>query len=301
MAELPTRLPLPSQSAPQGPAGWFCEIEGKVHGPLDFRSLKELTVSKEISEGTLVWKEDKSDKQEASTILGLFPKTKPKERVSLEPVPASRLSDDDPYATPRAPTILDGPPGGLYLPHLRQSHFSILLLALIIAGGLIAGAFKIPAHDVRVTTFCLGGMAIAYWIGLGLSYLHRAWDMMHMFGASLTGSKAIRFMALPFFNALWSFVALYGWAKLWNSSQRTHPGLSLASAVWKPLFFLFPIVFLVSQGLLLMHFITKDWPTDLTNPHHQISLGTFACAIALGMFCWFQMTRAINFLARKKS
>ncbi|MDA7881315.1 DUF4339 domain-containing protein [Akkermansiaceae bacterium] len=299
MAELPTRLPLPSQSAPQGPAGWFCEIGGKVHGPLDFRSLKELASSKEISEDTLVWKGNSTDKQEAATILGLFPKTKPKAKE--EPIPESRLSDDDPYATPRASTIQDGPPGGLYLPHLRKASFLHLLLAFVAMTSLIVGAYHIPNRDIRIIIYCLGGIAGLHLLGLGLTYLHRAWDMMHMFGGSLNGSKAVRFMILPLFNALWSFVALFGWAKLWNHSQRTHPGLKLASAVWRPLFFLFPIVFLASQGLLLMHFITKDWPTDLTNPNHQISLGTFAFTIVLGMFCWFQMTRAVNFLARKKS
>ena len=301
MAELPTRLPPPSQSAPQGPAGWFCELGGKVHGPLDFRSLKELAVSQEIAKDTLVWKNDGSDKQKASTILGLFPKAKPKRTDSQKPAPKSRLSDDDPYATPRASTIQDGPPGGLYLPHLRTSSFLHLFLSFFAMSALIGGALQIPERDIRLITFCLGGIAGIHWLVLGLTYLHRSWDMMHMFGAKLNGSKAVRFMLIPLFNALWSFVALYSWARLWNHSQQTHPGLSLASAVWKPFFFLFPIVFLVSQGLILMHFIAKDWPTDLTNPNHQISLGTFAFTIALGMFCWFQMTRAINFLARKKS
>jgi len=268
---------------------------------LDFRSLRELAASQEISENTLVWKGNEAEKQAANTILGLFPKTKPKEVTPTESVPASRLSDDDPYATPRTSTILDGPPGGLYLPHLRSASFLHLSLALLTMAALMIGAFQIPDRDIRTIVFSLGGFAGIHWLGLGLTYLHRSWDMMHMFGASLTGSKAIRFMVLPFFNALWSFVALYGWARLWNSSQRTHPGLSLASAVWKPLFFLFPIAFLISQGLILTLLISKDWPTDLTNPNHQITLGTFALTIALGMFCWFQMTSAINFLARKKS
>ena len=299
MAELPTRLPLPSQSAPQGPAGWFCDVGGKVRGPLNFRSLKELATSQEINEDTLVWKENESDKQAASDILGLFPKIKAKDPE--EPIPESKLSDEDPYATPRTNTIHDGPPGGLYLPHLRHASFLHLILAFVVTAALIVGAFQIPDLEIRLITFCLAGFAGIHWLVLGLSYLHRAWDMMQMFGASLNGTKAVRFMILPLFNALWSFVTLYGWARLWNYSQRNHPGLSLASAVWKPLFFLFPIVFLVSQGLLLMQFITRDWPTDLTNPNHQISIGTFAFTFVLGMLCWFQMTRSINFLARKKS
>jgi len=297
VAKLPKRLPPPSQSAPQGPAGWFCEFGGKEHGPLDFRSLKELAVSQEIAKDTLVWKNGGSDKQEASTILGLFPKAKPNEKDSQEPVPESRLS----CATPRASTIQDGPPGGLYLPHLRDASFLHLFLSFIAMSALIGAAFQVPERDIRLITFCLGGIAGIHWLVLGLTYLHRSWEMMSMFGAPLNGSKAVRFMLIPLFNALWSFVALYSWARLWNHSQRTHPGLSLASAVWKPLFLLFPIVLLVSQGMILMHFIAKDWPTDLTNPNHQIPIVTFASTIALGMLCWFQMTRAINFLARKKS
>ena len=300
MAELPTRLPQPSRSAPQGPEGWFCDIGGKVHGPLDFRNLKELAASQEISEETLVWKgRTPSDKQEANTILGLFPKTKPK--VREEPVPESKISDADPYATPQTNTIHDGPPGGLYLPHLRHASFLHLAFAFVLMTALLIGAHYIPNRDIRLITYFLGGFASVHWLVLGLSYLHRAWDMMHMFGASLNGSKAVRYMLLPLFNALWSFVALYSWARLWNHSRRTHPGLSLASYVWKPLFFLFPIAFLAAQGLFLMHFITKDWPTDLTNQNHQISIGVFAFTISLGMICWFQMTRAINFLARKKT
>ena len=166
---------------------------------------------------------------------------------------------------------------------------------------LFYGGWKVLNPDTKPILYSLSGLGFLFWIFLATVYLHRAWQMMHMFGAPLDGAKAVRFLFFPVFNALWCFVALFGWSRLWNRSVKTHPGLSLASYVWRPFFFFFPILFLISQALLIMYFFIKEWPTDLKNQSHQISLGAWVLTLTIGLVCWFQISQSINFLARKKS
>lgn len=213
----------------------------------------------------------------------------------------SDLSDEHPYAPPKARTIADGPPGGLYLPHLRHSSFLLFLAVLVISAAFFGVGWKIATPETRPIFFSLAGLGFGGWIMLAVIYLHRAWDMMRMFGAPFTGGKAVRFLFIPVFNALWCFVVLFGWSRLWNQSVKTHPGLSLASKVWRPSFFIFPVLFLVGQALVIMHLYTREWPTDLTDPRHQASLGLIVLTLLFALLCWFQLTTAINFLARKKS
>ena len=263
---------------------------------MDFRELRHLASNFKLLGHHPVWKSGSEVKQTASSIVGLIPK----KRTAPEP-PPSDLSDEQPYATPKVRTIADGPPGGLYLPHLRHSSFLLFLTTLVIGLGFTFAALKVTNRDLGTTLFSLAGLAFVAWITLAIVYLHRAWDMMRMFGAPFTGGKAIRFLFFPIFSALWCYVVLFGWSRLWNHSVKTHPGLSLASRVWRPTFFLFPAFFLVAQTLIIMHLYTREWPTDLTNPRHQASLALLGVTLILGLACWFQMTLAINFLARKKT
>jgi len=246
-----------------------------------------------------VWQEDLEEAQVASAIVGLVPT--PKKQAKPIEQPHSDVSDKDPYATPKARTIADGPPGGLYLPHLRKTNFLLFLAVLLVSGGLFYAGWQIKDPDTKPIIYSLAGMGLLFWLALCVIYVYRAWEMMPMFGAVLNGSKAARFLLIPFFNALWCFVVLFGWSKLWNRSVTSHPGLSLASKVWRPFFFLFSILFLISQTLMIMYLFIKELPTDLNNPLHQIALGTWAITLLIGLVCWFQMSRSINFLARKKS
>ncbi len=125
--------------------------------------------------------------------------------------------------------------------------------------------------------------------------------MMQMMGAPMTGNKAVRFLFFPIFNALWSFVAIYGWSRLWNHNVRNHPGLSLAKPVWRPFFFIFPILFLLSQTVLITHLVTGDWPTNPTNPQHLASLVILATTLIFTALTFFQISQSINFLTTKKS
>jgi len=262
---------------------------------VDFRELRQLAASFKLLGHHIVWKNGSEEKQPASTIVGLIPQ----KRIVPEP-PPSDLSDEHPYAPPKVRTIADGPPGGLYLPHLRHSSFLLLLGSLIISIGLASAGWKVANRDLGTTLYSLAGFSAITFIMLAVIYLHRAWDMLQMFGAHFTGGKAVRFLFIPIFNALWCFVVLPGWSRLWNQSVNSHPGLSLASRVWRPSFFLFPVFFLIAQTLLIMHLYTREWPSDLTDPRHQTSLALLGIALVLGLACWFQMTLAINFLARKK-
>jgi hypothetical protein len=264
---------------------------------MDFRDLRMMAASQKLLGHHQVWRKGSTETQSASSVMGLIPS--PKKKVA-DP-PASDLSDEDPYATPKVRTIADGPPGGLYLPHLHRTNFPIFLLVLAITGGLFYAGWRISDPDTKPIIYSLAGLGLAFWLLLALVYLHRAWEMMKMFGAPIDGSKAVRFLLVPVFNALWSFVVLFGWSRLWNRSVQTHPGLAPASMVWRPLFFLFPILFLISQALLIMYLFIREWPGDLANQRHQIALGVWAMTLAVGLVCWFQLSQSINFLARKKS
>ena len=278
-------------------AGWFYEIGDESHGPVDFRALRELALERKLLAHHLVWKSGSEDRQAASTVLGLIPSPK---KAPPSP-PRSSLSDANPYATPKARTIADGPPGGLYLPHLHPTNFAIYLATLAIPLVILIFSERIVSANHRTLLAALAGFSIVCWATLSAIYLHRAWEMMRMFGASLTGGKAVRFLFLPFFNALWCFVAVFGWAKLWNSAVNTHPGLKPAHKVLLPFFFLFPILFLLSQALLVMHFLIKEWPTDLHDQKHLTSISIWATTLLVTLICWGQISQSINFLARKKS
>jgi len=264
---------------------------------MDFRELRSLAIEGKLQGRDRVWRNENEDHQRADTVMGLIPPVK----REAETPPPSDLSDEDPYAPPKARTIADGPPGGLYLPHLRRTSYPVFLAVLIISAVLLYGGWKVPNPDTKPILFSLGGFGLIFWFFLATVYLHRAWEMMRMFGAPLDGSKAVRFFFFPVFNALWSFVALFGWARLWNRSVKTHPGLAPASAVWQPFFFAFPVLFLVSQTLVIMHIFINEWPTDLQNQSHQISLTIWGLTLFVTLVCWFQLSQSINFLARKKS
>lgn len=262
---------------------------------MSFRELRQMALDYKLLGHHKVWKDGSDERLPASSIVGLIPQ----KNTTTDP-PSSDLSDDKPYAPPKTRTITEGPPGGLYLPHLRHSSFLVFFLVLAAAIGLAVGGSQTSHPILQLSLLFLSGLSFVSWIALGVTYLHRAWEMMHMFGAPFNGSKAVRFLFLPIFNALWCFVVLFGWAKLWNHSVNNHPGLSLASRVWRPSFFLFPIFFLAAQTLLVIHLVTKDWPTNINNPDHQVSFLIFGICLLLALLCWFQLCRSINFLARKK-
>ena len=290
------RLPSSPNSSPSrktaGSTEWFYEIEGESFGPSDFRELRALAIARKLLDHHLVWKSGTDEKQEASNILGLIPSKK----KALEPISSSKISD----AAPKARTIWEGPPGGMYLPHLHSANLLLFFLTLFAPVCLIFLGQNIASANTKTFLISLAGLSLITWIILTVTYLYRAWEMMQMFGANLTGSKAIRFLFLPIFNSLWCFIVVFGWAKLWNRNVRNHPGLQPANAVWSPLFFLFPIMFLISQGFLVMHFLTKEWPVDLQNQKHLISLSIWGATLALTFICWAQIGLSINFLARKK-
>jgi hypothetical protein len=297
VADLPQRnFKQPSRES-IGSTGWFCEIADKKHGPMEFRELRLMALDRKLLGHHKVWRSGSTDQQEAEAIVGLIPVA----RRVVDETPPSDLSDENPYAPPTVRTIADGPPGGLYLPHLRHTNFLVFLLVLIGTGGLFYAGWKVPDPDSKPLIFSLASLGLLFWIILATVYLFRAWEMMRMFGAPLTGSKAVRFLFFPIFNALWSFVVVFGWAKLWNQNVKTHPGLAPASKVWAPFFFLFPILFLVSQALAAVYLFVQEWPLNLKDQGHLIALGVWSLSLGVGLICWFQISRSINFLARKKS
>lgn len=285
-------------SSPPEDRGWFYEIEGTKHGPVAFRTLRALALDRKVLGHHLVWKGASGEKLAASSIVGLIPPSPGRSPVAGTTAGTS----SNPYATPG--TIVDGPPGGLYLPHLPPANFPLYLGCLVVATALPIWLFFFAKASLSVSavtlTLTIAGLSLLTWIGLSFTYLHRAWTMLRSFGGGLTGGKAIRYLFIPFFNALWCFVALFGWSKFWNFQVQTHPGMKPAKPVWQAAFFLFPIVFLISQGLILMHLFIREWPNDPGNTRHLTSLAIWAVTLIVGLICWGQIARSINFLARKK-
>jgi hypothetical protein len=271
-------------------------VDGEELGPVDFRTLRSLAVSRKLLGHHLVWKEGSDERQPASALVGLIPP----ELGDPSAPPQPEMKEVDPYAAPRTATIGDGPPGGLYLPHLSPANFPLYLTLPAVAGGLIYACFEFTAPNTVTFLVALAALCLLGWLAFSVIYLHRAWEMMRMLGAHLTGAKAVRPLFVPFFNALWCFVAVFGWARLWNHNVKHHPGLKPARSVWPILFFLFPILLLISQGLALMHLLIREWPTDPTDLNDQISFGTWAFTFIITLVTWGQICRSINFLARKK-
>jgi len=234
--------------------------------------------------------------------MGLIPKknSKPRDLQAFHKV--SQKPAESPYKTPTSSTIQDGPPGGLYLPYLRHSYFWPLPALLAAGAGLfyLILKFELP-EEAALPMLSLAVMTIIAALVLALIYLHRSWEMMRVIGSTLAGHKAVTYMAIPLFNAVWSFFALFSWSRSWNYQVQNHPGLSRAATCWPPLFLLFCLAFLASQSLILSHIFSGEWPTDFFSPRHQISLATFTITLILGLGVWAQLCQAINFLARKKS
>ncbi|MDA7517585.1 DUF4339 domain-containing protein [Akkermansiaceae bacterium] len=287
--------------APDSLSWFFEDDKSEVQGPMSFRDLRTKAIEGKISAGRKVWREGDDERYPAEDIVGLLPHSSAPSEAEQKG-PESSLDNENPYATPNAErTIMDGPPGGLYLPYLREVHFSILLVCLLAGAGLIYGASLIKDTQIQIITFTFAGIALALWLIFSLIYLKRAWDMMSILGAPISGTKAVSILLLPFFNAVWAFIAIFGWARLWNHQVKRHPGLSMAHSVWRPIFLLFCIGLMMCEVITLMLFLSEEFPDDLMNPSHQFALVTFTVTLLLSLALWFQLCRSVNFLARKKS
>lgn len=53
-------------------AEWFCEINGKEHGPMTSGQLKKLAVQKKLKAGDLVWKDGMDERVKAAAVKGLI-------------------------------------------------------------------------------------------------------------------------------------------------------------------------------------------------------------------------------------
>lgn len=264
-------------------AGWFYERDGQTTGPLSFRDLAYLACQGQLKADDLVWRDGQTTKKTAGEITGLIPRP--------------------PSADGSGPTgtIADGPPGGLYLPHLHNCSTPLFLLILLTSLSLLAASIYTGPSEYRPILLIATAVSFGTYLLLALIYLHRAWTMMPMFGAKLTGAKAISLLPIPILGGIWSFTAVTGWARLWNRTVAQHPGLSLARKVTLPLFLLFPLLLTASQTLLMLHLLQMDPPLTLENPTHLAILTTHSTTLLLGTLCSLQLARAVNFLAKKKT
>jgi len=279
---------------------WFRDSRGQEQGPMAFRDLRAKALDRKIRAGQQVWREDAGERYLAEAIVGLLPNASPE--GEKEATPSDAAEDETRHAASTTErTIADGPPGGLYLPYLRQVHFSILPATLLVGGGLLYATSVLEDPQIRVIAGAFGVTSLLLWLVFSFIVLRRAWDMMSILGARITGIRAVSIMLLPLVNGFWSFTAIFGWARLWNLQVKRNPGLSMASAVWRPVFFAFCVGLLLSQVAALILWLGGEMPKDLSKPTHQFALGTFAVTLLLSLAAWFQLCRSVNFLARKKS
>lgn len=294
---LPPILETSKKPGPFGGGKWFFAHNSKETGPLDFRELREAAARGDFLAEDDLWREG-GERRLAGTVLGLFPRSKNPSDLREK----TSAKNDNIYAPPGTQSsIMDGPPGGLYLPHLRKAYFSLLLFLVLAGAALFALGFVSDQATPRVTFIAFGVVLWAIWAFFSLIYLHRAWEMMGMLGAHLSGNKAVSWMLLPLFNAVWSFIAVVGWARLWNRNAKNHPGLSAAWRVFVPSFVLFSISLLGLQIWLIIYSF-ENWPLwDFQNRFVQTGYGFAAGVLFFGMLSWFHICHSINFLARKKS
>lgn len=292
MAALPTQR---STKAPGPPSGEWCYSHiGGDCGPVSFRQLRELAFDEKLDPNDEVWREGSGERRPASSLLGLFPKAAPPSSSGASADP------ENPYATPIA-TILDGPPGGLYLPFLHRASFLQLLSFFLV--GVSATFFGLTVEN-EVANLMLTGIGLfasVLTVVTALVFLHRAWTMMSMLGAHLSGTKASIPMLVPLFNGIWGFISLVGWARLWNRNVRTHPGLSAAKKVWVPAFFLFSLTLLVLQAWFIFLGLSGSQPYADDPLVTQASNAVLATLLLTAILSWWQICRSINFLAKKKS
>ena len=150
---------------------WFFEdAEGKEQGPMPFRELREKAVQRTLKEGMPVWREGDDQRHASQEIVGLLPSAPPPPKE--DPGPKSSLDDENPYATPNAErSIAEGPPGGLYLPYLGRTHFSILLGFLTLSGGLGFLASSIPDPTTQSIVCAFAGVSLLGWLVFSMLYL----------------------------------------------------------------------------------------------------------------------------------
>ena len=202
----------------------------------------------------------------------------------------------------RRRAIGDGPPGGLYDPSLQATNFWVLF-GLILFGVGAGAATSQPgvSEDARTVLWVLVGFATAALVGLTFIYFSRAWTMMRALRIHRPGKKYAVLMALPIVNMVMAPVAVLGWAKLWNTQQKIHPGLHGARPVSKFIFGLFclvlPVVQLGGLAWLAIHL------AEATNPAWLPAALSAAAAVllALGLIVMYQMCRSVNYLTVKKS
>jgi tetratricopeptide (TPR) repeat protein len=141
-------------------------------------------------------------------------------------------------------------------PHL----FSISLWAGIICfiGGIMSFAVMKP---VPATIIMSIGMVSIIFSGIYfLISLYRCWGVLRGFSPRTTPAKAVGFSLIPFFNAYWIFVAIYGLAVDANaftgqggSKNRINETLSIATCF----IFLLPFVNFIAP--ILMTFLVYQW------------------------------------------
>jgi hypothetical protein len=135
----------------------------------------------------------------------------------------------------------------------------IMLLVLLIVG--VAGnqsATSGTMSDSAAMSFgllAIGGYFL--WVilsivgmALAMTYLYRAWSLLHWGSPTTTPGKAVGFLFIPFFNLYWIFIAYHGLAKDWNRVMASHPDLALAPRMKEGMFLTYCICVVSGVGAI---------------------------------------------------
>lgn len=243
------------------PQQWhFTDAAGQQTGPVSPEQLQQLALNGQINANTQVWTEGLEGWVSAAQVEGLIPAAAPQAQAPVQAQPqAQAVAPTNPYTAQAAqaqPAAANNPyaaaavqpvapVGGEYpIPLIDKANFK-LYLTCIIAGIAcnILGLLLMPdkADDAQpgivMAPFLIGFLLCLVPGVLNLVFLYRAWAILQPGGATITPGKAVGFLFIPIFGAIWAFIVFLKLPKEWNdivskyTNTQEAPRLSVGIAV----------------------------------------------------------------------
>ncbi|NWK56398.1 DUF4339 domain-containing protein [Verrucomicrobiaceae bacterium N1E253] len=208
------------------PQEWyFTDAAGQQTGPITPEQLQQLAASGQITAETNVWTEGLAEWLPATQVEGLIPAAPmaaavPAQAPMQAAAPAQALASN-PYASPGYGAQAAPQAGGDYpIPVVGKANFklyvSLLLggIALFIGGAALAGSES--TAGLGVALFFIGGLMMIWPAILNYVFLYRIWALIQPGGASISPGKAVGFLFIPIFGAIWAFIVLFKLPGEWN-------------------------------------------------------------------------------------
>ncbi len=209
---------------------WFyIDASGQQVGPATADQLQQLATDRQISAETNVWTEGLETWVPATQVEGLIP------TESVQPVQPVAPAVN-PYTQPSAATVTAAAGGDYPIPLTPKANFK-LYLSLYISGailliiGMVKNAMDAPTAEemmansealqepgyLGLALLIIGALLLIVPSILNLVFLYRAWFLIQPGGASISPGKAIGFLFIPIFGAIWMWIVLFKLPGEWNN------------------------------------------------------------------------------------